>query len=42
MLKTISKNLYRNFAQLITNREALNHALEEELARDPKTFIIGE
>lgn len=41
MLKTISKTLFRNFAQ-ITNREALNQALDEELARDPKNFIIGE
>ena len=42
MLKTISKNLNRFFAQSITNREALNSALDEELARDPKVFIIGE
>ena len=42
MLKTITKNINRFFAKSITNREALNSALDEELARDPKAFIIGE
>jgi hypothetical protein len=42
MLKTITKNLNRFFSKSITNREALNSALDEELARDPKAFIIGE
>ena len=26
----------------MTVREALNHAMEEELARDPRVFIMGE
>jgi hypothetical protein len=26
----------------ISVRDALNHALDEELARDPKVFIMGE
>jgi pyruvate dehydrogenase E1 component beta subunit len=42
MFKSITKSLIRNFSQKITNREALNKALDEELARDSKVFIMGE
>nr|VVW90455.1 unnamed protein product [Nymphaea colorata] len=42
MLKNITKKLVQNFSQKLTNREALNKALDEELARDPKVFIMGE
>jgi len=41
MLKIVTLNIVRNFAKKITVREALNSALDEELARDPNTFIIG-
>ena len=41
MLKTITSNIYRSFSKKITIREALNSALDEELARDPNAFIIG-
>lgn len=40
MLKTLTNVLTKNFAK-ITNREALNRALDEELTRDPNVFIIG-
>lgn len=26
----------------MTNREALNHAMDEEIKRNPKVFLIGE
>lgn len=42
MLKTITSTIYRSFSKKITIREALNSALDDELARDPNTFIIGE
>ncbi len=42
MIGNITKRLVQNFAQKITNREALNKALDEELARNPKVFIMGE
>lgn len=42
MLKSLSTSLLRRFSQKITNREALNRALDEELTRDPNVFIIGE
>jgi pyruvate dehydrogenase E1 component beta subunit len=42
MLKKITNNLVRSFSEKITVREALNKALDEELARDPKVFVIGE
>lgn len=42
MLKTITSILSRSFSKKITNREALNSALDEELDRDPNAFIIGE
>jgi hypothetical protein len=42
MLKNITKNFLRTFSTKITNREALNKALDEELARDPNVFILGE
>jgi len=42
MLKKITTNLTKYFAQTITVREALNKALDEELARDPNVFIMGE
>ena len=41
MLKIVTNNIVRNFAKKITVREALNSALDEELDRDPKVFIIG-
>lgn len=41
MLKTVTNNLLRSFAEKITVREALNRALDEELARDPKVFVMG-
>jgi pyruvate dehydrogenase E1 component beta subunit len=41
MLKNLTSSLFKNFAK-ITNREALNKALDEELTRDPNVFIIGE
>ena len=41
MFKSLTTSLLRNFAK-ITNREALNRALNEELNRDPNVFIIGE
>jgi pyruvate dehydrogenase E1 component beta subunit len=42
MIKSFTKLIARNFSHKITVREALNHALDEELARNPNTFIIGE
>lgn len=42
MFKNITKKLFQSFSQKITNREALNKALDEELSRDPKVFIMGE
>ena len=42
MLKTITNSIFKSFSKKITVREALNSALDEELARDPKVFIIGE
>ena len=42
MIKNLTKCLTRSFAQKITNRQALNKALDEQLTRDPKVFIIGE
>lgn len=42
MLKRLSTSLYQGFSKNITNREALNRALDEELTRDSNVFIIGE
>jgi pyruvate dehydrogenase E1 component beta subunit len=42
MLKKITTSLIYNFSKQLTVREALNSALDDELARDNKVFIIGE
>jgi pyruvate dehydrogenase E1 component beta subunit len=42
MFKGITKILKGKFAQKITIREALNKALDEELAHNSKVFIMGE
>jgi pyruvate dehydrogenase E1 component beta subunit len=42
MLKGLTTSLIRKVSHKLTNREALNKALDEELARDPKVFIMGE
>ncbi len=42
MLKTITKSIFNTFSKTLTVREALNSALDDELARDPKVFVIGE
>lgn len=42
MLKRLSTPLRRGFAKNITNRQALNMAIDEELTRDPNVFVIGE
>lgn len=42
MLSNLAKSCWRFASQKITNREALNKALEEELVHNPKAFIIGE
>ncbi len=42
MLKRLSTYLTRAFSQKITNREALNRAIDEELNRDPNVFVMGE
>lgn len=31
-----------NFGKTITVREALNSAMDEEMARDPSVFLMGE
>ena len=41
MFKGIS-SIIRKFSTKITNREALNKALDEELARNDKVFVMGE
>jgi pyruvate dehydrogenase E1 component beta subunit len=42
MLKKITTSLIYSFSKQLTVREALNSALDDELARDNKVFIIGE
>lgn len=41
MFKYLLTRTCRSFAKL-TNRQALNAALDEELAADPNAFLIGE
>lgn len=41
MFKGLTAPILRTFSKM-TNREALNKALDEELIRDPNVFIIGE
>ena len=41
MIRTLLLQTSRNFAKL-TNREALNSALDEQLAADTNAFLIGE
>lgn len=42
MLAKLVRPILRAFSQNLTVREALNRALDEELARNPNVFIIGE
>lgn len=42
MLRNLAISSWRFASQKITNREALNKALEEELHHNPNAFIIGE
>ena len=42
MFKGISTKIIQHFSQKITVREALNKALDEELARNSNVFVMGE
>ena len=39
---SITKQLRLAFSKLMTVREAIGSAMEEEIQRDPKVFLIGE
>lgn len=41
-LRSMTQASRFNFARTLTVRDAVNSALDEELARDPKVFVIGE
>lgn len=42
MLKKITTSIFNTFSKQMTVRQALNSALDDELARDKNVFIIGE